>query len=213
MKLILQSEWGAAATSSDLGASVQKILDGTLRAIRDVGTRRLSMSDISDASGVSRGTLYRYFGSKEAVLAAVSEYVCSSFETGIAEAGEGIDDPMERFRAIMRFYARFTIERSPERLFEVEPTFHLEFLRTHFDRHKAAVRAALDPSLEHFEMLTGAPLDRDHYVDALVRLQLSTLVVPANDEWVHRWNETPDRLLDWALQIAGRRAEPKERMN
>lgn len=211
MKLVPQSEWGGSA-GSDQCTSIQKILEGTLRAIRDVGARRLSMSDISDASGVSRGTLYRYFASKEEVLAAVSEHVCASFEQGIADVGRGIDDPMERFRAVMRFYAMFTIERAPERIFEVEPAFHLDFLRTHFDRHKAAVRAALDPSLDHFEAVTGGKIDRDEYVDCLVRLQLSTLIVPADEGWVQSWNDAPDRLLEWALQIAGRRVEPKGRM-
>lgn len=208
MRLLPQSDWGAPI--SDQGASVQKILDGTLRAIRDVGARRLSMSDISDASGVSRGTLYRYFGSKEDVLSAVSEYVCTSFERGIAEAGIGIADPMERFRAVMRFYAHFTIERSPERIFEVEPAFHLEFLRTHFPRHKAAVRRALDLSLDHLEAVIGSAIDRDLYVEQLVRLQLSTLIVPASDGWIQNWNDAPDKFLDWALQIAGRRAEPNK---
>ena len=211
MKLLPQSDWGAPA--SDQGASVQKILDGTLSAIRDVGARRLSMSDISDASGVSRGTLYRYFGSKEEVLSAVSEYVCTSFERGIAEAGEGIADPMERFRAVMRFYAHFTIERAPERIFEVEPAFHLNFLRSHFPRHTAAVRAVLDPSLDHLEAMTGGTINRDLYVEQLVRLQLSTLIVPASEGWIHNWNNAPDKFLDWALQIAGRRADTNERMN
>ena len=212
MRLLPQTDWGAPA--SDQSASVQKILDGTLRAIRDVGARRLSMSDISDASGVSRATLYRYFASKEEVLAAVSEYVCTSFERGIAEAGVGITDPIERFRAIMRFYAHFTIERSPERIFEVEPAFHLNFLRTHFPRHKAAVRAALGASLDYLEAVTGRVIDRDLYVEQLVRLQLSTLIVPASDDWIQSWNEAPHKLLDWALQIAGYRADTKkERMN
>jgi AcrR family transcriptional regulator len=198
---------------SDQGISVQKILDGTLRAIAHVGTRRLSMSDISDQSGVSRGTLYRYFGSKEEVLAAVSEYICRSFERGIADAGEKFEEPMERFRAVMRFYAHFTIERSPERIFEVEPIFHLEFLRTHFERHKAAVAMALGPCIDYVEGLIGVAIDRDVFAGTLVRLQLSTLIVPASAEWVEQWNSSPDTLLDWVLQIAGRSAEPKERMN
>ena len=147
MKLLPQGEWGGTAVG-DQYASVQKILDGTLRAIRSVGARRLSMRDISDASNVSRGTLYRYFASKEEVLAAVSEYVCVSFELGIAEVADSIADPMERFKAVMQFFAHFTIDRSPDRIFEVEPAFHLEFLRTHFARHQAAVRDALEPTLD-----------------------------------------------------------------
>lgn len=167
------------------------------------------MSDISEASCVSRGTLYRYFTSKEDVLAAVSEYICSSFEKGIIEAGEGIADPIERFRAVMRFYGRFTIERSPDGIFEVEPAFHLNFLRSHFSRHKAAVQQALDPVLDHFEMLTGSRLDRDIFCDTMVRLQLSTLIIPATPQWLAIWNGAPDRLCEWALQIAGHHAEHK----
>lgn len=205
MKLVPENAWDRSH-AAEQGASVQKILDGTLRAIGEVGTRRLSMSDIIDASGVSRGTLYRYFTSKDDVLAAVSEYICTSFERGIVDAGDGIDDAMERFRAVMLFYARFTIERSPERIFEVEPAFHLNFLRSHFGRHKAAVVEALGPSIDYFEALIGSPIDRDAFADIFVRLQLSTLIIPATPEWVERWNTSPDALLKWALKIAGQAA-------
>lgn len=212
MRLLQHSDWGGSP-SPDHGSSVQKILDGTLRAMRSIGARRLSMSDISDASGVSRGTLYRYFASKEDVLAAVSEHVCASFERGVVEAGQSVEDPVERFRAVMRFYARFTIERSPEGFFEVEPAFHLNFLRTHFGRHKAAVRIAINPSLDHFEALTGSPINRDAFVDTIVRLQLSTLIVPASAEWVELWNQSPDRLLGWALKLTGEQAGFMERID
>jgi AcrR family transcriptional regulator len=212
MKLLPQDEWGGTAVGEQF-VSVQKILDGTLRAIRTVGARRLSMRDISDASGVSRGTLYRYFASKEDVLAAVSEYVCASFEHGIAEVAAGTPYPMERFRAVMRFFAHFTIERSPDRIFEVEPAFHLEFLRTHFARHKAAVRDALEPTLDYLEETTGGLINREILIETLVRLQLSTLVIPADEGWIHSWNESPEHILQWALQTVGYRAEPMERTN
>lgn len=206
MKLVPHSDW-SELVATDQSGSVLKIMDGTLRAISSMGTRRLSMSDISESSGVSRGTLYRYFASKEEVLAAVSEYICSSFEKGIVEAGEGVADPIERLRAVMRFYSRFTIERSPEGIFEVEPAFHLNFLRSHFSRHKAAVQRALDPVLDYFEMLTGGRIHRDIFCDTLVRLQLSTLIIPASPEWLEIWNSAPDRLREWALQIAGHHNE------
>lgn len=209
MKLMPHADW-SEIVAIDQSGSVQKIMDGTLRAIGSIGTRRLSMSDISESSGVSRGTLYRYFASKEEVLAAVSEYICSSFEKGIVEAAEDIDDPIERFRAVMRFYGRFTIERAPEGIFEVEPAFHLSFLRSHFSRHKAAVQCALDPVLDYFETLTGCCINRDTFCDTMVRLQLSTLIIPATQEWLAIWNGAPDRLCEWALQIAGHHSEHKK---
>lgn len=202
MKLLPQGEWGGTAVGEQY-ASVQKILDGTLRAIRTVGARRLSMRDISDASGVSRGTLYRYFASKEDVLAAVSEYVCASFEQGITEVADRIEHPVERFRAVMQFFAHFTVDRSPDRIFEVEPAFHLEFLRTHFARHQAAVREALEPTLDYLERKVGQPINRDVLIETLVRLQLSTLVIPADDNWMRIWNESPEHILQWALQTVG----------
>ncbi|PZU11222.1 MAG: TetR/AcrR family transcriptional regulator [Sphingobium sp.] len=202
MKLMPHADWSEIA-ATDQSGSVQKIMDGTLRAISSIGARRLSMSDISESSGVSRGTLYRYFACKEEVLAAFSEYVCSSFEKGVVESGQGVEDPIERFRAVMRFYSRFTIERSPDGIFEVEPAFHLQFLRSHFGRHKAAVQRALDPAFDHFDKLIGRRIDRDAFCDTIVRLQLSTLIIPATAEWLAIWNSAPDRLCDWALQIAG----------
>jgi len=109
---------------------------------------------------------------------------------------------MERFRAVMKFFARFTIERSPERIFEVEPAFHLDFFRSHFERHNNAVRDALDPVFDHLESLMAERFDRASFVETLVRTQLSTLLVPASNEWITSWNEIPGNVEKWALRIA-----------
>ena len=206
MKLIAAEEIADTPTEVGLSPSVIKILGGALDAIASRGVRRLSMSDIIDASGVSRGTLYRYFSNKDEVLAAVSEFVCTGFENGIREAGQGIADPIERFRAVMQFYARYTNENSPDRVFEVEPAFHLAFFRSRFARYKVAVQDALDPVFDHLEALIGEAIDRDAFTETLVRTQLSTLLVPASDEWLRLWNETPETIHNWALKIARQHA-------
>lgn len=190
------------APEVELSPSVIKILSGAIDVIASRGARRLSMSDIIDISGVSRGTLYRYFSNKDEVLAAVSEFVCTGFENGIREAGQGITDPIERFKAVMQFYARYTNENSPDRVFEVEPGFHLAFFRSRFERYKIAVQDALDPVFDHFDSLVGEAINRDNFVETLVRMQLSTLLVPASDEWLQIWNDTADNVQKWALKIA-----------
>jgi AcrR family transcriptional regulator len=202
MKLLAAEDFSDPAPDVELSPSVIKILGGALDAIGSRGVRRLSMSDIIDASGVSRGTLYRYFSNKDEVLAAVSEFVCTGFENGIREAGQGIADPIERFKTVMQFYARYTIENSPDRIFEVEPGFHLAFFRSRFGRYKIAVLDALDPVLDHLEGLVGEAINRDAFVETLVRTQLSTLLVPASDEWIKIWNETAENVEKWALKIA-----------
>lgn len=203
MKLLPSDELRRGADSNGhLSPIVLKILDGALDAIVSRGARRLSMSDIIDASGVSRGTLYRYFSSKEEVLTGVSEFVCKNFEDGIRAAGKGISDPLERFRAVMLFYSRFTHERAPDRIFEVEPGFHLEFFRTHFVRHKRAVQDALDPVFDFLDATLCEELDRDVLVEMLVRTQLSTLLVPASGPWFDFWCKIPDRLEDLVRKFA-----------
>ncbi len=182
--------------------SIIKILSGALDAIAERGVRRLSMSDIIEASGVSRGTMYRYFSNKEDVLAAVAEFVCTGFETGVRDAAEGIEDPIERFRQVMLFYARYTNENSPDRVFEVEPRFHLSFFRSRFDRYKVAVCSALEPTLEYVEAKLGKKINTEGFVEVLVRLQLSTLLVPADDNWSALWNESADNLETWVLDLA-----------
>ena len=193
------------APEVELSPSVIRILSGALEAIAARGVKRLSMSDIIDASGVSRGTLYRYFSNKDQVLAAVAEFVCAGFENGIRDAGKDIDDPILRLKAVMQFYARYTDENSPGRIFEVEPAFHLAFFRSRFVRYKQAVLDALEPTFDHFDRLLGEAMNREAFAEGLVRNQLSTLLVPASDEWKQLWNDTADNIQKWALAIAASR--------
>jgi AcrR family transcriptional regulator len=189
----------------ELPPSVIRIMSGALDAIAARGVKRLSMSDIIDASGVSRGTLYRYFSNKDQVLSAVAEFVCTGFENGIREAGRGIEDPIQRLKTVMQFYARYTAENSPGRVFEVEPAFHLAFFRSRFARYKQAVTEVLEPTFDHLDKLLGEPMNREAFVEGLVRNQLSTLLIPASEGWQQTWNDTADNIQKWALAIAASR--------
>jgi AcrR family transcriptional regulator len=202
MRLVAAETEADPLPEVELSPSVIRILSGALDAIASRGAKRLSMSDIIEASGVSRGTLYRYFSNKDEVLVAVAEFVCVGFETGVREAGKGIADPMERFKSVMQFYGQYTIENSPDRVFEVEPAFHLAFFRSRFDRYKQAVLEALEPTFDYLDGLLGEPMNREAFVETLVRMQLSTLLVPASDEWKQLWNDTAENVQKWALKIA-----------
>ncbi|MBB35949.1 MAG: TetR family transcriptional regulator [Hirschia sp.] len=190
------------ASDGELPPSVLRILSGALDAIASRGVKRLSMSEIIDASGVSRGTMYRYFSNKDEVLAAVAEFVCTGFENGIREAGEGISDPILRLKAVLEFYSKYTDENSPGRVFEVEPTFHLAFFRNRFGRYIRAVVDALEPTFDYLDELLGQSVNREAFAEGLVRIQLSTLLVPASDEWKQLCEGTADNIQKWALSKA-----------
>ena len=71
----LDSPHGAApplATPDPLGVSTEeRILRAALRLVGRRGVKRLGMQEVSEAAGVSRGTVYRYFPSKDHLLDAV----------------------------------------------------------------------------------------------------------------------------------------------
>jgi AcrR family transcriptional regulator len=193
-----------------LPGSVIKILEGALSAIIRSGARRLSMSAICEASGVSRGTLYRYFSTKEEVLAAVSEFVSLGFENGVRAAADPYHDPIERLQAVLDFFDRYTRERTPDGMFELEPAFHLAFFRSHFTRHKAALRDALCVTFDYVDSMLPKPLDRDAVAEAFIRMQLSSLIVPLGRHWSDTWVGAPRHLQNLIPILAGRALATEE---
>lgn len=170
-------------------ASVLKILNGALQALGERGANRLSMSDICHVSGVSRGTLYRYFKTKDDVLAAVSDHISRAFEDGVRLVAVGIEDPKARLHAVMRFHDTYSSQQETDKTLLVEPAFVLEFFRTHFARHKAAIMDALAPVFEHHEAEGGGPADREGIVEMMIRVQVSRLILPADPRFAQRWGE------------------------
>ena len=57
-----------AAERSELGA--ERILDGAAQLFAEQGVGRPGMEDIARAAGCSRATVYRHFGTKQALLQA-----------------------------------------------------------------------------------------------------------------------------------------------
>jgi AcrR family transcriptional regulator len=67
-----------------------RILEGALQALGRVGTRRLTMSDVSERAGLSRGTVYRYFPTKEDLLAFLAQYEQDRFAGGLRRRLAGV---------------------------------------------------------------------------------------------------------------------------
>ena len=73
----LEREAGAA---NDGGAKRRQIMDGARQVFLSAGFDGASMNDIARAAGVSKGTLYAYFNSKDALFEAIirGEYAQSA---------------------------------------------------------------------------------------------------------------------------------------
>lgn len=91
--------------------TVEVILEATARVLVDVGYDRASTNRIAEVAGISIGSLYRYFPSKEALVAALCERHITAMlgmcESKLVELG---DAPLEIaareiVRAILRAHA------------------------------------------------------------------------------------------------------------
>lgn len=162
---------------------VIKILMGAMKACNKQDTSHLSMSDIVKTAKVSRGTLYKYFESKDQVLIALTEYITIQFEDGLRHAAASETDPIKQFRAVLAWHDHFSSQESPDRLVLTEPEFFLGFLRDNLPRHSIALQSALTPCFDHFDKVRGRPLDREFLCELLIRIQQSRILQPTGTHW------------------------------
>ncbi len=189
------------------GRSLQRILDGALAALSRRGATQLSMSDVCDAAGISRATLYRYFARKEDLLAAVGEHVSRNFVDGIKRAIAGSHVPKDRLRLVLEFFIRYTAQVKSDRMLEIEPSFVLKFLQSHFVLHVAVFNEALAPVYDDIESHLGIRMNRLLVSEVLLRAEQSTIAVPAGRSW-EGLPEALSRMLEQLYRANPRKGRP-----
>lgn len=159
--------------------TVERILDGALRAAARRGLQKLSMSDIGDNAAVSRGTLYRYFGSRDDVLAALPDHVLRRFEQYLAAAVAERPAPEDRLRVAMEAIIDYA-DSSPEalRLIQMEPEFGLIFLQRNLPETVRVVAGALEPVIEDAAVVRARIITGPELAEIMLRIAMSGFLVP-----------------------------------
>src|SRR6185312_6235045 len=85
--------WGGSAPATDEEA-VARILAAASKAIDDRGAD-ISIADVARTLGVTRQTVYRYFPSTDALLAAAAVNAADDFLDRLAHQLAGITDPAD----------------------------------------------------------------------------------------------------------------------
>ncbi|ETB34934.1 TetR family transcriptional regulator [Mycobacterium avium subsp. hominissuis 10-5606] len=165
-----------APTDQRSDKTVEKIMVGTMKAISRQGTYKLSVSDICEASGVARGTFYRYFTSKDDVLAALGAH----FEDGVAEAFSAAievnPDPAVRVQVVLdTIIAYRTASGDFTRMLDVAPEFTLAFIRDTFPKLVDAVTTALGPAAEESPLVVSGALTPRQLGELFLRSVMSML--------------------------------------
>jgi AcrR family transcriptional regulator len=160
----------------------ERILTAALGLIGRRGVRRLGMREISEAAGVSRGTLYRYFPSKDDVLTAAADYDERRFSTGLDEVLSAVTVPAERIGVFISYAFDFIRSHPARSLFESEPEFVLSYFLDHLPALRGELMERLGDALDAVPAVMEGALDREQLADVIVRLFLSSWIIPESDE-------------------------------
>src|SRR5580698_6479732 len=119
MTVVLEVPQGMAP----YGNTEDRILGAALRLVGRRGVKRLGMQEVSEAAGVSRATLYRYFPSKDRLMDAVAIFDERTFSEGLAASLAVVEDPADRIRTFVAFAFDYIRTHPARALFETEPAF------------------------------------------------------------------------------------------
>ncbi len=125
---LVQERDTVGAAADDAGGAA---LDGALAAFLDFGIRRTSVNEIARRSGISPATLYRWYGSKDGIVAAVVLRETRRFLTEVESHVDPAGAPEDQLAEVTVVVAR-RLRDQPllRRLIETEPDDVLPRLTT-----------------------------------------------------------------------------------
>lgn len=91
----------------------QQLLDAALRIYARKGAGELALNELAAEAGVSNGTVYNYFKTREDVLAAVGIALAEQLSVRIATVSTGVTDGAERLAIGVRTFA-LEAQRNPD---------------------------------------------------------------------------------------------------
>ena len=113
------------------GQTRDSIIDAGIEAVSLFGLNKLSMSDVATRAGISRPTLYKYFGSKDELVAAAVQREAESLVASVLAAADGNTTPLEGLESAIAAALRLTREHPLlDRIIRTEPESLLPYLTT-----------------------------------------------------------------------------------
>lgn len=195
-------------------ATIGKILTATEAIVLRGGAERISIIDVCELAGVSRGTFYRYFSSQDDLLDAFSRHKREGFHRAMLDATEPHADPDERFRALVRYLEAYAAHGQARRLLLAAPEYTLRFFLRIFNDSRLRLQDVLKPVFDAWDAQLGIRLDRELVCELLIRYVLSEQLVPHDrvSEGSGRIEELVRALIGLPAMDAAPAAMPAARM-
>jgi AcrR family transcriptional regulator len=171
-----------AATGGAFSSTEERILTAAFALIGRRGVRRLGMREIAESAGVSRGTLYRYFPSKDHVVAAAAAFDAQRFSNGLDAVLAAAGSPEERITSFMAYAFDFIRSHPCRPLFESESGFVMGYLLDNLPALRGELVVRLGDALDTVPAVAAGTLGKDQLADVIVRLFASSWIIPETDD-------------------------------
>jgi AcrR family transcriptional regulator len=140
-----------------------RILAATAEVLARSGQAKLSLSEVASQANVSRPTLYRWFASKQELLASFGRYERDAFESGIAAATTGLRGS-EKLDAALQFIVLYQRSYSGVRLVDIEPEVVLAQLGHILPVVRARLERLLSGPNASLKAATAVRVAMSHYI-------------------------------------------------
>jgi AcrR family transcriptional regulator len=137
------------------------------------------MNDVSECARVSRGTLYRYFKSREELLESLAGHEMRRFEERVREAVRRAPNGPDGMYAALNHAALYVRDHPAiRRILETDPAVILTYLRDNFAVLRSDLERLLGPLFEHTRPVRTGAVTSLQLVDWSMRLMISALLFP-----------------------------------
>jgi AcrR family transcriptional regulator len=133
-----------------------EILQASMKVFAQKGLANTKMTDIAEAAGIGKGTIYEYFKNKNEIFEASYQYFFEAMETSIAKKIFKVTDPVEKLKTLFRAMGDLFVGESAD-FMEIMLDFWAEAVRQK-DMQKMAL-INLHKIYDDFRQIISAILD------------------------------------------------------
>ncbi len=153
------------------------------------GYANTTIEMIARESGYAVGTIYLYYDSKEEILATILTEFVEQFIDSNAEELESIEEPVDRFRTVVKFYLTVA-EENPERAWDLSTELR-RVIRADSAMYKGEMLKLLSPLSDSLFNL----MDKGFIKDDINLEQLTMMIHGLIETLTLLWNTDKDAFM------------------
>jgi AcrR family transcriptional regulator len=161
--------------------TVESILEAARTAIAERGPGKLTLSAVASAAGISRPTLYRWFPTKEDLLAAITAYEEERFDIGLQQVVDAHRAPKRRLEAALRYLMNYLDESMMQDPIGVDPEYALRSMALSLESHIEILARLLGDALFEVPAVRVGALSPEQAAELFLRMAYSHYLIPHAD--------------------------------